>query len=100
MTNSTPTPPESTAELKIQVSPEYQQAIAALSEREGLSEEALAIRAIGLYAMAVDAEKGGYGLTFTRLPQSNDLTVRDIIRFSPDSESNPEYNKSRLIFPR
>lgn len=103
--NPTNSPPsDSNPCLTIPSTPAYIEAIETLAAREGIEINALVIRAIGLYAMAVEAERDNSGLTFTRLPETNDLTVKEIVRFSEGNEQNGGLSEARkapkLILPR
>ena len=79
--------------ITINLPTDFAEAFNSLAEREGLSQEALLMRSLGLYSVASQAEEGNYALSFTRIEGTNDLTVKEAIRI----EDEPE---SRLILPR
>lgn len=87
--------PQQTQTIAITISlpTDFAEAFNSLAEREGLTQEALVMRSLGLYSLASQAEQGGYALSFTRIEETNDLTVKEAIRI----EDEPE---SRLILPR
>jgi hypothetical protein len=80
-------------EVTINIPTNFAEAFNSLSEREGLTQDELFMRSLGLYSLASQAEEGNYALSFTRIGGTNDLTVKEAIRV----EDEPE---SRLILPR
>jgi hypothetical protein len=82
-----------TTAITINLPTDFAEAFNSLAEREGLTQEALVMRSLGLYSLASQAEQGGYALSFTRIEGTNDLTAKEAIRI----EDEPE---SRLILPR
>jgi hypothetical protein len=80
-------------EVTINLPANFAEAFNSLSEREGLTQDELFMRSLGLYSVATQAEEGNYALSFTRIEGTNDLTVKEAIRI----EDEPE---SRLILPR
>jgi hypothetical protein len=87
-----PQQPQQTA-ITINIPTNFAEAFNSLSEREGLTQDELFMRSLGLYSVASQAEEGNYALSFTRIEGTNDLTVKEAIRI----EDEPE---SRLILPR
>jgi hypothetical protein len=75
-------------EVTINLPTDFAEAFNSLSEREGLSQDALVMRSLGLYSVASQAEKGGYALSFTRIEGTNDLTAKEAIRIEDEPESN------------
>jgi hypothetical protein len=80
-------------EVTINLPANFAEAFNSLAEREGLTQDELFMRSLGLYSVASQAEEGNYALSFTRIEGTNDLTVKEAIRI----EDEPE---SRLILPR
>jgi hypothetical protein len=91
--NSKQTQQTQYTEVTINLPTAFAEAFNSLAEREGLTQEALVMRSLGLYSLASQAEEGNYALSFTRIEGTNDLTVKEAIRV----EDEPE---SRLILPR
>jgi len=87
-----PQQPQQTA-ITINIPTNFAEAFNSLAEREGLTQDELFMRSLGLYSVASQAEEGDYALSFTRIEGTNDLTVKEAIRI----EDEPE---SRLILPR
>jgi hypothetical protein len=87
-----PQQPQQTA-ITINIPTNFAEAFNLLAEREGLTQDELFMRSLGLYSVASQAEEGNYALSFTRIEGTNDLTVKEAIRV----EDEPE---SRLILPR
>jgi threonine synthase len=79
--------------ITINIPTNFAEAFNSLAEREGLTQDELFMRSLGLYSLASQAEEGNYALSFTRIEGTNDLTVKEAIRV----EDEPE---SRLILPR
>jgi hypothetical protein len=87
-----PQQPQQTA-IMIITPTNFAEAFNSLAEREGLTQDELFMRSLGLYSLASQAEEGNYALSFTRIEGTNDLTVKEAIRI----EDEPE---SRIILPR
>lgn len=75
-------------EVVVSLPVDFAEAFNSLAEMEGLTQDALVIRSLGLYSMASQAEKGGYALSFTRIEGTNDLTAKEAIRIEDEPESN------------
>lgn len=75
-------------EVTIKLPTDFAEAFNSLSELEGLTQDALVMRSLGLYSVASQAEKGGYALSFTRIEGTNDLTANEAIRIEDEPESN------------
>ena len=75
-------------EVTIKLPTDFAEAFNSLAEREGLTQDALFMRSLGLYSMASQAERGGHGLTFARIEGTNDLTVKELIRIESEPTSN------------
>ena len=75
-------------EVTIKLPTDFAEAFNSLAELEGLTQDALVMRSLGLYSVASQAEKGGYALSFTRIEGTNDLTAKEAIRIEDEPESN------------
>lgn len=87
-TNSQPLTDEEYTEVTVSMPTDFAKAFGSLAEMEGLTQDALVIRSLGLYSVASQAEKGGYALSFTRIEGTNDLTAKEAIRVEDEPESN------------
>jgi hypothetical protein len=74
--------------ISINLPTDFAEAFNSLAELEGLTQDALVMRSLGLYSVASQAEKGGYALSFTRIEGTNDLTAKEAIRIEDEPESN------------
>jgi hypothetical protein len=81
-------PSEATTTITVELPVSFAEAFRALAQREGLSEGDLIVRSLGLYSVASQAESEGYGLTFTRIEGTNDLTAKEAIRIEDEPASN------------
>ncbi len=77
-----------TTTITVELPVSFAEAFRALAEREELSESNLIVRSLGLYSVASQAESEGYGLTFTRIEGTNDLTAKEANRIEDEPESN------------
>jgi hypothetical protein len=81
-------PREAPTAITVELPVNFAEAFRSLAEREGLSEGDLIVRSLGLYSVASQAESEGYGLTFTRIEGTNDLTAKEAIRIEDEPVSN------------